>query len=301
MEIYNEKIKDLLCVENTSPEIIEDKVWMSTCLVTAASHPSNRKASMSATWRKSLSRHRKKSWTASEKVKATDTSVQQTTMNAAVDHIPFSNWSLKAAQKGSQIALIGASVYLSWYVQKLMDSKYNIALTLASRIWLIWPALKKWLPMLKEERKEPTSTRACSRWETLSPNLQVMSRKYLYAQPNNITWMLTKTDSASHIPFRNSKLTRILQAALSGNARISVICTINPTFASKDESLNTLRFAQRAKLVKTAAKMTRVNRIKAQPCLKTYLLLYRLWTIQSCKTACCRLPNSKQRCKRKMM
>lgn len=65
--------------------------------------------------------------------------------------------------------------------------------------------------------------------------------------------------SASHIPFRNSKLTRILQAALSGNARISVICTINPTFASKDESLNTLRFAQRAKLVKTAAKMTRVN------------------------------------------
>jgi hypothetical protein len=54
-------------------------------------------------------------------------------------------------------------------------------------------------------------------------------------------------------------LTRILQAALSGNARISVICTINPTFASKDESLNTLRFAQRAKLVKTAAKMTRVS------------------------------------------
>ena len=65
--------------------------------------------------------------------------------------------------------------------------------------------------------------------------------------------------SSAHIPFRNSKLTRILQAALSGNARISVICTINPTFASKDESLNTLRFAQRAKLVKTAAKMTRVS------------------------------------------
>lgn len=64
--------------------------------------------------------------------------------------------------------------------------------------------------------------------------------------------------SASHVPYRDSKLTRILQAALSGNARIAVICTINPTLSSKDESLNTLRFAQRAKLIKTAAKMTRV-------------------------------------------
>ncbi|KAF8988526.1 kinesin motor domain-containing protein [Cyathus striatus] len=34
-----------------------------------------------------------------------------------------------------------------------------------------------------------------------------------------------KTD---HVPYRNSKLTRILQPSLSGNARISVICTINP-------------------------------------------------------------------------
>lgn len=74
--------------------------------------------------------------------------------------------------------------------------------------------------------------------------------------------------SSTHIPFRNSKLTRILQAALSGNARISVICTINPTFASKDESLNTLRFAQRAKLIKTAAKMTRiVDNSELQNCL----------------------------------
>lgn len=65
---------------------------------------------------------------------------------------------------------------------------------------------------------------------------------------------------STHIPFRDSKLTRILQAALSGNARISVICTINPTLASRNESLNTLRFAQHAKLIKTAAKMTKVKR-----------------------------------------
>ncbi|KAI8878822.1 kinesin-domain-containing protein [Backusella circina FSU 941] len=84
----------------------------------------------------------------------------------------------------------------------------------------------------------------------------------------NVISKLTSDEPVTHIPFRNSKLTRILQTALSGNARIAVICTINPTFASKDESLNTLRFAQRAKLVKTAAKMTSImDKSELKKCL----------------------------------
>ncbi|KAI8380474.1 kinesin motor domain-containing protein [Choanephora cucurbitarum] len=84
----------------------------------------------------------------------------------------------------------------------------------------------------------------------------------------NVISKLTSDAPATHIPFRNSKLTRILQAALSGNARIAVICTINPTLASKHESLSTLRFAQRAKLIKTAAKMTRIgDNSELQNCL----------------------------------
>ncbi|KAG0169265.1 hypothetical protein DFQ30_003828 [Apophysomyces sp. BC1015] len=77
------------------------------------------------------------------------------------------------------------------------------------------------------------------------------------------------SQGTSHIPFRDSKLTRILQTALSGNARISVICTINPTKASKEESMSTLRFAERVKLVKTAAKMTKgMDHSELQNCLK---------------------------------
>ena len=33
---------------------------------------------------------------------------------------------------------------------------------------------------------------------------------------------------SDHVPFRNSKLTRMLQPSLSGNARMPAICTINP-------------------------------------------------------------------------
>ncbi|KAJ7459870.1 kinesin-like protein [Mycena latifolia] len=53
-----------------------------------------------------------------------------------------------------------------------------------------------------------------------------------------------KTD---HIPYRNSKLTRMLQPSLSGNARISVVCTINPDASAVSESMSTLQFARRIK------------------------------------------------------
>lgn len=50
-----------------------------------------------------------------------------------------------------------------------------------------------------------------------------------------------------HVPYRNSKLTRILQPSLAGNARISVVCTINPDPSALAESLSTLGFARRVK------------------------------------------------------
>jgi centromeric protein E len=61
-----------------------------------------------------------------------------------------------------------------------------------------------------------------------------------------------------HVPFRNSKLTRMLQPSLSGNARISVICTINPDPSAVTESTSTLLFAQRIKKVQLSAQKKEV-------------------------------------------
>ncbi|KAI5121050.1 hypothetical protein M0805_008626 [Coniferiporia weirii] len=61
-----------------------------------------------------------------------------------------------------------------------------------------------------------------------------------------------------HVPFRNSKLTRMLQPSLSGNARISVICTINPDPVAIGETTSTLLFAQRVKRVQLNAKKKEV-------------------------------------------
>ncbi|KAI0240748.1 Kinesin-like protein kip2 [Massospora cicadina] len=66
-----------------------------------------------------------------------------------------------------------------------------------------------------------------------------------------------------HIPFRDSKLTRILQTTLMGNCRIGVICTINQDAASLDESINTLRFGSRVKTIHTRPKVNQVADDKA--------------------------------------
>lgn len=57
------------------------------------------------------------------------------------------------------------------------------------------------------------------------------------------------SSTMGHIPYRDSKLTRILQPALSGNGMVTTICTIDTKQDAASETLNTLRFASRAKNV----------------------------------------------------
>lgn len=61
-----------------------------------------------------------------------------------------------------------------------------------------------------------------------------------------------------HIPFRDSKLTRILQPSLGGNAKTLVICNVTPSSLHVDETHSTLRFASRAKQVTNNAKVNEV-------------------------------------------
>ena len=62
-----------------------------------------------------------------------------------------------------------------------------------------------------------------------------------------------KKRGPGHIPYRDSKLTRILQPALSANSRLAVICTITMAESSLEETQNTLKFGSRAKRIKHVA------------------------------------------------
>eukprot|EP00826_Nyctotherus_ovalis_P054551 TRINITY_DN7151_c0_g3_i1.p1 TRINITY_DN7151_c0_g3~~TRINITY_DN7151_c0_g3_i1.p1 ORF type:complete len:321 (-),score=100.69 TRINITY_DN7151_c0_g3_i1:144-1106(-) len=52
------------------------------------------------------------------------------------------------------------------------------------------------------------------------------------------------------IPYRDSKLTRYLENALQGNAKISIVCSISPGDSSYEQSQSTLNFAAMAKKIK---------------------------------------------------
>ncbi|ONM15425.1 Kinesin-like protein KIN-7G [Zea mays] len=66
-----------------------------------------------------------------------------------------------------------------------------------------------------------------------------------------------------HIPYRDSKLTRILQISLGGNARTAIICTMSPARSHMEQSRNTLLFASCAKEVVTNAQVNVVMSDKA--------------------------------------
>ena len=55
----------------------------------------------------------------------------------------------------------------------------------------------------------------------------------------------------NHVPYRNSKLTRLLKFSLGGNCRTVMIVCVSPSSQHFDETQNTLRYANRAKNIQT--------------------------------------------------
>ncbi|GMI42232.1 hypothetical protein TrCOL_g4487, partial [Triparma columacea] len=58
-----------------------------------------------------------------------------------------------------------------------------------------------------------------------------------------------------HVPYRESKLTRLLQDSLGGNSKTVLIATLSPASDCLEESVSTLRFADRAHSVMTFVKL----------------------------------------------
>ena len=59
--------------------------------------------------------------------------------------------------------------------------------------------------------------------------------------------------ASTHVPFRSSVLTRLLSDSIGGNCRTALICCCSPAAADLSETLSTLRFGSRAKLVRYEA------------------------------------------------
>ena len=69
----------------------------------------------------------------------------------------------------------------------------------------------------------------------------------LLSLANCINALADKSKKVSHIPYRDSKLTRLLRDSLSGTSVSAMICNVSPSSDQFEETLNTLKYANRAK------------------------------------------------------
>ncbi|XP_028258406.1 kinesin-like protein kif7 isoform X2 [Parambassis ranga] len=87
--------------------------------------------------------------------------------------------------------------------------------------------------------------------ERLRESIQINSG--LLALGNVIGALGDPKRKGSHIPYRDSKITRILKDSLGGNSKTLMIACISPSSSDFDESLNTLNYATRARNIQNRA------------------------------------------------
>ncbi|KAG8707737.1 kinesin-like protein Klp5, partial [Ceratobasidium sp. 395] len=83
--------------------------------------------------------------------------------------------------------------------------------------------------------------------------------KSLLALGNCINALCASGGRTRHVPYRNSKLTRLLKFSLGGNCRTVMIVCVAPTSAHYEDTQNTLKYANRAKEIKTKVSRNFLN------------------------------------------
>ena len=66
-----------------------------------------------------------------------------------------------------------------------------------------------------------------------------------------------KKNLEKFVPYRDSKLTRLLKDALGGNSQTVMICNLSPSSATWEDTHNTLKYADRAKNIRVDPKMNK--------------------------------------------
>ncbi|RID76789.1 hypothetical protein BRARA_B03741 [Brassica rapa] len=91
-----------------------------------------------------------------------------------------------------------------------------------------------------------------------------------------------KRKEGGHVPYRDSKLTRLLQDSLGGNSKTVMIACVSPADTNAEETLNTLKYANRARNIQNKAVINRdpgaaqMQKMRSQiEQLQTELLFYR--------------------------
>ena len=98
--------------------------------------------------------------------------------------------------------------------------------------------------MAGSERSKKTQATGNTYKEGVAINLGLL------ALGNVISALGDDAGQKGHIPYRDSKLTRLLQDSLGGNSHTLMIACVSPADSNIDETISTLRYADRARKIK---------------------------------------------------
>lgn len=76
-----------------------------------------------------------------------------------------------------------------------------------------------------------------------------------------------KMKKGNHVPYRDSKLTRLLQDSLGGNSKTLMIACVSPTDRDFMETLNTLKYSNRARNIKNKVSSGNICKYRVIMCM----------------------------------
>ena len=101
--------------------------------------------------------------------------------------------------------------------------------------------------MAGSERQSKTGVSGVERYQAININLSLTTLGLVI---QNLV-----SSKPAHIPYRDSQLTRLLQDSLGGNTKTVMIANVGPSGYNYDETLSTLKYANRAKNIKNDVRL----------------------------------------------
>ncbi|CAO3662344.1 unnamed protein product [Rhizopus stolonifer] len=119
--------------------------------------------------------------------------------------------------------------------------------------WMITVSKFHFVDLAGSERLKRTAAKGDRRKEGININAGLL------ALGNVISALASDNKKKMHIPYRDSKLTRLLQDSLGGNATTVMIACVSPAEYNLAETLNTLQYANRARSIKNRSEKNEIE------------------------------------------
>ncbi|KAG0259834.1 hypothetical protein DFQ27_003872 [Actinomortierella ambigua] len=131
--------------------------------------------------------------------------------------------------------------------------------------WIVLKSKFHFVDLAGSERLKRTSAIGDRAKEGISINAG------LHALGNVISALGDPSKKASHVPYRDSKLTRLLQDSLGGNALSLMIACVSPSEINLGETVNTLKYANRARNIKNASSQNQEVNLESPEYLRSVI------------------------------